>query len=294
MANVGFVGLGVMGSRIAKRLLDADHAVVGYNRTAAKADWLVHEGLRLLASPREVAAVSDVVFSMVTSADALHAVTGGADGIIAGLRPGTVYADMTTVQSKVSQDLAAAVAETGAHMLDTPVVGSVPTFEHNLPLTVMVGGDTGAYQQLRPVLDTINTKVFHIGGNGQALRLKAAINLTLPIHLAAFAEGVLIAEKGGIPRELALEVMTSTSVSSPAFNTRAPFFSELPADPFFEVDLMQKDLEIAMGLGREGGVPMTLTAAANQLLNACRGMGMAKEDFAAIYHALARMSGMDR
>lgn len=292
MANVGYVGLGVMGGRIAKRLLDAGHQVVGYNRTPAKAEWLVAAGLQLAATPRAVAERSDIVFSMVTGADALAAVTQGPDGILAGVRQGVVYADMTTVQPQRSRELAAQVAGTGAAMLDTPVMGSVPTFERNLPLIVLLGGDQEAAGRLRPVLDSINTKVFHIGGNGQALVLKAAINLTLPIHVAAFAEGVLLAEKNGIPRELALEAMTASPAASPAFGFRAPFFSALPAEPYFEVDLMQKDLEIALDLGREGGVPMTFTAAAGQLLNACRGLGMAKEDFAAIYHTLARMSGM--
>jgi 3-hydroxyisobutyrate dehydrogenase-like beta-hydroxyacid dehydrogenase len=293
MANLGFVGLGVMGGRITGRLLDAGHQVLGYNRTRSKAAWLVGRGLRLADTPREVAAGADVVFTMVTDTDALLAVTGGDDGILAGLGPGKVYVDMSTVSPRVTRELAAKAAATGAAMLDGPVSGSVTTLERG-QLSIMVGGDAEVLDRVRPVLEAIGPKVIHVGGNGQAVLMKTAINLNLAVQISAFSEGLLIAEKGGIPRDVAVEAMLASVIASPSLVYRAPFVFELPEEAWFDVNMMQKDLLLALESGRAAGVPMPTTAAANELLSACRGMGVEKEDFAVIYHTLARLSGLER
>jgi 3-hydroxyisobutyrate dehydrogenase-like beta-hydroxyacid dehydrogenase len=293
MANVGFVGLGVMGGRIAGRLLDAGHHVSGYNRTKSKAAWLVERGLRLADTPREVAAGAEVVFTMVSDTSALLAVTEGKDGILAGLGPGKIYADMSTVSPKVTRELAAEVEATGAAMLDAPVSGSVTTLERG-QLSIMVGGDAEVLDRVRPVLEAIGPKVIHVGGNGQAVLMKTAINLNLAVQISAFSEGLLIAEKGGIPREIAVEAMLASVIASPSLAYRAPFVFELPEEAWFDVNMMQKDLLLALESGRASGVPMPTTAAANELLSASRGLGLEKEDFAVIYYTLARMAGLER
>jgi 3-hydroxyisobutyrate dehydrogenase-like beta-hydroxyacid dehydrogenase len=293
MANVGFVGLGVMGGRIAGRLLDAGHHVSGYNRTKSKAAWLVERGLRLADTPREVAAGAEVVFTMVSDTSALLAVTEGKDGILAGLGPGKIYADMSTVSPKVTRELAAEVEATGAAMLDAPVSGSVTTLERG-QLSIMVGGDAEVLDRVRPVLEAIGPKVIHVGGNGQAVLMKTAINLNLAVQISAFSEGLLIAEKGGIPREVAVEAMLASVIASPSLAYRAPFVFELPEEAWFDVNMMQKDLLLALESGRASGVPMPTTAAANELLSASRGLGLEKEDFAVIYYTLARMAGLER
>ena len=291
MANLGFVGLGVMGGRVAKRLLDAGHRVTGYNRTKAKAAWLADRGLELVDTPREAAAAAEVVFTMVSDTAALRTVTEGADGILAGLGPGKVYVDMSTVSPRVTRELAAKVAAAGAAMLDGPVSGSVTTLERG-QLSVMVGGEAAVLDRVRPLLEAIGSKVIHIGGNGQAMLMKTAVNLNLAVQLSAFSEGLLIAEKGGIPKEVAVEAMLASVIASPSLAYRAPFVFELPEDAWFDVNMMQKDLLLALESGRAAGVPMPTTAAANELLSACRGLGLEKEDFAAIYHTLARLSGL--
>jgi 3-hydroxyisobutyrate dehydrogenase-like beta-hydroxyacid dehydrogenase len=293
MANLGFVGLGIMGGRIAGRLLDAGHHVSGYNRTKSKAVWLVERGLRLADTPREVAADADVVFTMVTDTSALLAVTEGKDGILAGLGPGKVYVDMSTVSPKLTRELAGNVDATGAAMLDAPVSGSVITLERG-QLSIMVGGDAEVLDRVRPILEAIGPKVIHVGGNGQAVLMKTAINLNLAVQISAFSEGLLIAEKGGIPRDVAVEAMLASVIASPSLAYRAPFVFELPEEAWFDVNMMQKDLLLALESGRAAGVPMPTTAAANELLSACRGLGVEKEDFAVIYYALARMAGMER
>jgi 3-hydroxyisobutyrate dehydrogenase-like beta-hydroxyacid dehydrogenase len=293
MANLGFVGLGVMGGRIANRLLDAGYPVTGYNRTKSKAAWLADAGMVLADSPRAVAEASEITFSMVSDTGALRAVAEGPEGILAGLGPGAVYVDMSTVSPGVSRELATKVSERGAAMLDAPVSGSVTTLEKG-QLSIMVGGDAAVLERVQPVLEAIGPKVIHVGGNGQAMLMKTAINLNLAVQLTAFSEGLLIAEKGGISRDVAVQAMLASVIASPSLAYRAPFVTELPEEAWFDVRMMQKDLQLALDTGRAVGVPMPTTASVNQLLTACRGLGMEKEDFAAVYHALARLSGLDR
>jgi 3-hydroxyisobutyrate dehydrogenase-like beta-hydroxyacid dehydrogenase len=291
MANVGYVGLGDMGGRIAKRLLDAGHAVTGYNRTRSKAAWLFEHGLRLAETPRAAAEASEIVCSMVTDTNALLAVFDGPDGILAGLDKGKVYADMSTVSPAVSRELAAKVAEVGAGMLDCPISGSPSTVEKG-EASVMVGGDEAALERALPVLEAVGASVIHVGANGQAVLMKTAINLSLAVQFAAFSEGLLIAEKGGIPRDVAVRAFMASVVASPSLAYRAPFVDELPDPAWFGVGMMQKDMLLALESGRNLGVPMPTTAATNELLTATRGMGLADEDFAVIYHALARIAGV--
>jgi 3-hydroxyisobutyrate dehydrogenase-like beta-hydroxyacid dehydrogenase len=294
VANLGFIGLGVMGGRLAKRLLDAGHGVTGYNRTRSRAEWLVEHGLRLAASPREVVQAAEVTFSMVSDAQALHAVADGPDGTLAGLEPGRVYVEMSTVGPLAIEELAARVAATGADLLDAPVVGTVATLEQGKLDLIMLGGEPAVCERVRPFLDELGRTVVRVGGTGKAMLLKTGVNLSLPVQLAALAEGLLLAEKAGIPRELALEAMRASPTTSRATANRFPFLAELPEEPWFDVRMMQKDLELALERGRALGVPMTMTAAANQLLTACRGLGYEKEDFAALYYLLARLAGLDR
>jgi 3-hydroxyisobutyrate dehydrogenase-like beta-hydroxyacid dehydrogenase len=293
MANLGFVGLGVMGGRVAKRLLDAGHLVTGYNRTRSKAAWLAEAGMALVDTPRAVAEASQITFTMVSDTSALQAVVEGPDGLLAGLAAGAVYLDMSTVSPAATRALAARVAERGAAMLDAPVSGSVVTLERG-QLSILVGGDAAVLERVRPVLEAIGPRVIHVGGNGQAMLMKTAINLNLAVQLTAFSEGLLIAEKGGIPREVAVESMLASVICSPSLAYRAPFVFQLPEEAWFDVRMMQKDLQLALETGREAGVPMPTTATVNQLLSACRGLGMEKEDFAAVYYALARLSGLER
>ena len=291
MAEVGFVGLGVMGGGVAKRLLHAGHEVTGWNRTPEKAEWLVDAGLRLADSPRDLAAASDVTFTMVTNTAAVRAVTQGPDGILAGLRPGSVYVDMSTASPENSRALAAQVAELGAHMLDAPVSGSVSTLEEG-KLTIMVGGETDVFELVKPILEAIGPKVFHVGPNGAAVTMKIATNLSLAVQMLAFSEGILLAEKSGIPRETAVEVLLASVIASPMIAYRGPFVLEQPDEAWFDVNMMQKDMNLALELGRQLDVPLPTTAVTNELLTAARAIGLAEQDFAAIFDVLAQMSGV--
>jgi 3-hydroxyisobutyrate dehydrogenase-like beta-hydroxyacid dehydrogenase len=291
MARIGFVGLGVMGGGVARRLLEAGHEVTGYNRTPGKADALVALGLRRASTPREAAEQSDVAFSMVTNTKALAAVTEGPDGILAGLGPGKVYIDMSTVSPSASRELSERVRERGAVMLDAPVSGSVITLEQG-KLSVIVGGDTAAFERVEPILRDIGPTVTHVGGNGQAVLMKIATNLSLAVQMLAFSEGVLLAEKGGISRENAVRVMTGSAIASPMVQYRGPFVLGMPDEAWFDCNMMQKDMVLALDLGRELDVPLPTTATTNEFLTAARGLGLDHHDFAVVFDVLAQLSGL--
>ena len=291
MANIGFIGLGVMGSRIVKRLLDAGHSVTGYNRTKSKAQWLLDAGMKWGDSPQAVAKAVDVVFTMVSNTSALEAVTGGSDGLLAGLRPGAIFVDMSTVSPEVTRSLAAQVASKGAQMLDAPVSGSVTTLEEG-KLSIMVGGDPASFERVQPILRDIGPKVTRVGGNGLAVSMKIATNLNLAVQMLAFSEAVLLAEKSGIARETAVEVLLNSVIASPMLKYRGPLVLGMPDEAWFDMNMMQKDLFLALEMGKQFQVPLPTTAVTNQMLTAARGMGLAEKDFAAVFEALARMSGL--
>ena len=211
-----------MGSRMVKRLLDAGHTVTGYNRTKSKAQWLLDAGMKWGDSPRAVASVADTTLSMVTNTQALQAVTRGADGILAGLSAGKIYIDMSTVSPAASRELAAQVEAKGAQMLDAPVSGSVSTLEEG-KLSFMVGGERETFEKVKPILQDIGPKVTYVGGNGLAVSMKIATNLSLAVQMLAFSEGVLLAEKSGIKRETAVEVLLNSVIASPMVKYRGPF-----------------------------------------------------------------------
>jgi len=292
MARLGFIGLGKMGGRAARRLLDAGHTLVGYNRTRSKAQWLLDAGMQWGESPRQVTEQSDVIFSMVTNTAALQELFNGDDGILAGLEPGKVYIDMSTISATVSREIAEMVAAKGAHMLDVPISGNVIHVTEGTA-SLIVGGEPEVFEQVKPILLDITPKVNYVGGNGQAILMKIAINLSLPVQFLGFCEGILLAEKHGIPRATAIEVWRNSALASPATWHRAPFVLEKPEETWFDVNMMQKDLLLALELGRASDVPLLSVALSNEVLTAARAMGLADEDFAVMFDVLARMSGLE-
>jgi 3-hydroxyisobutyrate dehydrogenase-like beta-hydroxyacid dehydrogenase len=290
--KVGWLGLGSMGSLIAGRLLDAGHDVIGWNRTPGKAEPLVAKGMRTAGTPREVAELSDVLFSMLTDAPAVEAVAHGPDGLIAGLQPGAVYADMSTISPDASRAVATEVEEAGATMLDAPVSGS-PTTVKQGKLAIMVGGPEEALERIRPVLLDIGPTVTHIGANGTAVQTKIAINLALVVQVIAFCEGVALAEQGGVEREAVVDAMLKSVVASPVLGYRGPFILEgqMPEKPLADVTLQQKDMLLALEEGRRMGSPVPLTAAANEMLNAARGLGLDGNDFVVVHRVYRALAG---
>ena len=288
MSTIGFVGLGSMGAPIAGRLLQG-HEVYGTNRTQSKATGLIERGLIWLGTPREVAAAAPVVFSMVTDDAALAAITSGPDGILAGLTPGAVYVDMSTVSPQASRELAGQVRSLGASMIDAPVSGSVPSAEDGT-LAIMAGGPDAAFRAVAPMLHRLGRSVTHVGGNGQGLLLKLAINISLAAQMLAFSEGLLLAERGGIDPRLATQAMTDSAIGSPMLKTRAPLVLNLPGQAWFDVELMHKDIRLALEAARESGIALPSASVADSMLSTAAQLGYGHRDIAALYQVLGQMA----
>jgi 3-hydroxyisobutyrate dehydrogenase-like beta-hydroxyacid dehydrogenase len=291
--KVGFVGLGDMGQAIVPRLLAGGHQVTGWNRTKKKAEPLLKLGMSWADSPQEAAAESEAVFTIVTDSEAVKALALGADGIIAGLRKDAVYLDMSTIDPEVSRAVGAEFQKAGLLMMDAPISGTTLTIGQG-KASVMVGGDKAAFDRMEPMLLAIGPKVTYIGAQGLAVQLKVALNLTLVIEVMGFCEGVALAEKGGVAREVAVDAMLKSVVASPVIAYRAPLILEghISDATYGDVNLQQKDVMLALTLGRKMGVPVPLGAAANEMLNACRGMGLERHDFVVVYEVYRRLGGM--
>jgi 3-hydroxyisobutyrate dehydrogenase-like beta-hydroxyacid dehydrogenase len=293
MSAVGFVGLGTMGGRIAGRLLAAGHDVYGTNRTKAKAAPLIERGLAWRDTPREVAAAAEVVFSMVTDDVALEAIAAGPNGLLAGLSARHVWVDMSTVGPAASTALADRARARAAEMLDAPVSGSVHEVEAGT-LTIMVGGNKQAFAAVEPLLREVGSTVRHIGTNGQGLLLKLAVNISLAAQMLAFGEGVLLAERGGIARELAVEVMSGSSIGSSFLRGRAPLVLDLPDAAWFDVELAHKDIRLALATGRSEHVPVPSAALADEWLTKATSLGYGRRDVASLFTVLAETSAAQR
>ncbi len=286
--RIGFVGLGNMGGNMAARLLAAGYPVYGEERRPTHAEGLVQEGLQWRDTPREVAEAAEIVFTSVPDDGVLEAVASGTDGILAGLAAGQVWVDVSTVSPRVSRELAARAREQGAAMLDAPVSGSVPQVQAGT-LTIMVGGDERAYARAEPILRELGTPT-HVGENGQGLVLKLAINISLAVQMLAFAEGLLLAERSGIDRRLAIDVMTQSPIGSPMLKARAALLVDLPDEAWFNIGLMQKDIALALDAARRLPVPLPSASTADQVLTVARALGYERRDLAAIFQVLAHVS----
>jgi 3-hydroxyisobutyrate dehydrogenase-like beta-hydroxyacid dehydrogenase len=288
MTTLGFVGLGHMGGNMAARFLAAGYAVHGESRDRGHADDLVREGLVWRDTPREISEAADVIFTSVPDDDILESVASGPDGILAGLTEGKVWIDVSTVSPRASRELAERVHALGASMLDAPVSGSVPQVQAGT-LTIMVGGDEHAYARVEPLLRELGTPTY-IGGNGQGLALKLAINISLAVQMLAFAEGLVLAERAGVDRKRAVDVMTQSPIGSPMLKARADLVLDLPDEAWFDLRLMQKDIALALDTARELHVPLPSAATADQVLTLGRGLGYERRDLAALYEVLAHLT----
>jgi 3-hydroxyisobutyrate dehydrogenase-like beta-hydroxyacid dehydrogenase len=282
-----------MGQGIVPRLLDAGHRVVGWNRTATKAESLIERGMAWGDTPREVAASAEIVFSVVTDGAAVQSVALGDDGVISGLDTDAVYLDMSTIDPELSRQIGSEFAENGLTMLDAPISGSPITLEQGSAST-MVGGDRATFERVEPVLYDIGSKVSYIGERGAAVQMKVAVNLSLIVQMVAFCESVALAERGGVDRQVAVDAMLKSVVASPVMGYRGPFILEgnMPDKPLADVTLQQKDMILALEVARRQGSPAPLGAVANELLNACRGRGIDHRDFVTVFDIYHLLSGM--
>jgi 3-hydroxyisobutyrate dehydrogenase-like beta-hydroxyacid dehydrogenase len=284
-----------MGMGMVPRLQGAGHNVTGWNRTRDKAQPLISAGMQWADTPREVAARSDIVFSIVTDAAAVRAVALGSDGILAGLRDDGIYIDMSTITPESSRAVSAEFAQASRIMLDAPISGSPVTLAAG-KASLMVAGDRAAFERARPVLQAIGPTVTYIGASGLAVQMKLAINLLLMVEVIAFGEAIALAEKGGVERHLAVDAILKSVAASPVLGYRGPFILEgnMPAVPLADVTLQQKDMQLVLEIARKQGSPTPLAAAANEMMNACRGLGIDHNDFVIAHEAYRRLGGLSK
>jgi 3-hydroxyisobutyrate dehydrogenase-like beta-hydroxyacid dehydrogenase len=284
-----------MGALIVPRLMEAGHTVTGWNRSRAKAEPLIAAGMKFAESPRAAAEQSEMAFSCITDATGVKAVALGPDGIVSGLKKGGIYIDMSTIDPDSSRAVAAEFAKAGLLMLDGPISGSPVTVKAG-QASVMVGGDEAAFERAKPVLLAIGPKVTRIGGNGLACQMKIAVNLLLMVEVICFGEAVALAEKGGVARDVAVDAILKSVAASPVLGYRGPFILEgkMPAVPLADVTLQQKDMLLALDLGRRLGSPVPLAAAANEMMNACRGLGIDHNDFVTAHEVYRRLGGQSK
>jgi 3-hydroxyisobutyrate dehydrogenase-like beta-hydroxyacid dehydrogenase len=287
--RIGFVGLGHMGGNMAARFLAAGYTVYGEERNRATAQGLEHDGLQWRDTPREAAEAADILFTSLPDDRVLETVASGPDGVLAGLAADEVWVDMSTVSPRASLELAERVHALGAFLLDAPVSGSVPQVQAGT-LTIMVGGNEDAYARVEPLLRELGAPT-HIGENGQGLVLKLAINISLAVQMLAFAEGLLLAERGGIDPRAAADVMAASPIGSPMLKARLPLILDLPDEAWFDVGLMQKDIVLALEAARELRVPLPSAAAADEMLTLARAHGHEHHDLAALFQTLRQLVG---
>jgi 3-hydroxyisobutyrate dehydrogenase-like beta-hydroxyacid dehydrogenase len=292
MMRVGFAGLGAMGAGIARRLHESGYDVVCWNRTKEKAEPLLEAGMGWADTPRELAGSVDVLFTMLTNTAAVEATAGGPDGVLAGLREGMVWADISTIAPDASVAMAERVRAAGAWFLDCPVSGSPATLAAG-QMSVMVGGERAAFERIEEVLNAIGPKVTYIGPNGHAILTKVAINLALVVSVTAFAEGVALVEKAGLDRQAVVDAVLKSVIASPVIGYRAPLLVE-DTEVFADVELQQKDLVLAQDLARRLGVAVPTCAATSEMLNAARSSEKSDRDFVvSVHEAYRRMGGME-
>ena len=280
---------------IVPRFLAAGHPVTGWNRTRDRAVPLIEKGMRWADSPKEVAAASDVTFSIVTDGAAVKSVALDDNGVLRGIRPGGVYVDMGTIAPDVTRAVSAEFAKNGFQMLDAPLSGSPVTVQQG-NASLMIGGDRATFERIEPVLRVIGPKVTYIGASGQAVTMKLAVNLLLMVEVIAFGEAVALAEKGGVARDIALDAVLKSVTAAPVLGYRGPFILEggMPKVPLADVTLQQKDMLLVLEMARKFGSPVPLAAAANEMMNACRGLGLDRNDFVVAHEVYRRLGGQSK
>src|SRR5260370_5117659 len=286
MPKLGFLGLGCMGSAMARNLLRDRHEVAGWSNTAAKARKLADaEKGKFCATPKEVAENADVLLLCVGDTGMAKDVILGANGIIEGVRSGSVVIDCSTIAVSASRHVGQVLKAKGVDFLDAPVTGSTPGAEGG-NLTFMVGGDQGVFDKIRPLLDPLGKKIYFCGGAGMGLQAKLTQNLVLSNILLAFNESMVLAMKGGVDPKLMLEILDNSAAKRGLISYKAPFVLARNFTTNFSVKWMDKDIGLMLESGRELGVPLVLTGLTRQLFQIAIASGHGEEDMCSTFKVL--------
>ena len=287
--TVGFIGLGIMGSPMARNLMRAGHRLVVHNRSPEKAGALAEEGAALAASPREAAETSDVIITMLPDSPDVEAVVAGPDGVLEGIRPGSLLVDMSTISPGVTRVLAERLAARGASMLDAPVSGG-DVGAINGTLTIMVGGDARDFARAQPLFDAMGKNVVHVGAIGAGQVTKAANQVVVALVIAAVAEGLTLGARGGVPPETILDVLGTGLAGNRVMELKREKLLSHVFKPGFRAELHLKDLGIALAEGHESGAALPVTTLVRTLFARMRERGWGGEDHSGLLKVIEDLS----
>jgi 3-hydroxyisobutyrate dehydrogenase-like beta-hydroxyacid dehydrogenase len=293
MAKLGFLGLGIMGYPMARHLLKAGHEVALWTNTPEKAKRLAKEGNgTACATPKEVAERADFIFYCVGDSEMSRTVATGKDGLLSGAKPRTVIADCSTVSPQISKEISEAFSAKGCHFLDAPCTGSKPGAE-NAALTFMVGGSEAAYESAKPYFEVMGKRLYYCGPSGNGLYAKLTQNLFLANLMQAFAEGMVLARKNGIPPEMMLDILDNSAAKSSFITFKAPFIFDRNFVTNFSTRWMHKDVGLALECGKSHDLPLPLTALTEQMLRAAIAKGYGDDDFCSTIRVLEEWAGVE-
>ena len=289
--SVGFIGLGIMGSRQAANLARAGHALTVFNRTRERAEaWAAEHGGHVAASPREVAERADVVITMVVDGPQVEAMLLGPDGAVDGARPGTLFVDMSTIAPATARELARTLAERGHAFVDAPVTGSSPKAEAGT-LTIMCGGAQADVERARPLFEAMGEKIVHAGEAGQGQAVKVLSQGVTAVNCATLAQAMVVGRRTGLDMDALIEVMTGGSSDSTMRALKAKPMLERDYAPLFKLEHMLKDVLLCLEESRRAGAAFPFAALAGELYSAGVGRGLGEQDFAAVLEVVDGLSG---
>lgn len=293
MAQLGFLGLGIMGYPMARHLLKSGHEVALWSNTGLKAVELAKEGKGAACStPKEVAERADYIFYCVGDSAMARAITTGKSGLIEGIRKDAVVADCSTIAPSVSKEIGARFAAKSAHFLDAPCTGSKPGAE-GATLTFMIGGDQAAYEKAKPYFEIMGKVFYYCGAAGQGLQAKLTQNLILANIMQAFGEGMVLAAKGGIAPELMLDILNNSAAKSGLISFKAPYILARDFKTNFATKWMAKDVGLALESAKSLDVPCPATALTEQMLRATIASGFGEDDFCSMIRVLEEWAGVE-
>ncbi len=287
--KVGFIGLGIMGKPMAENLMQAGYELVVHNRSPEKAEELAREGATAAETPREVAGQSDIIITMLPDSPDVREVLAGEGGVLEGLQEGALVVDMSTISPVVTEELAAAVGEKGASMLDAPVSGGdVGAIEGTL--SIMVGGSEENFERARPLFEVMGKTVTHVGPTGAGQVTKACNQIVAALTIEAVSEALVLGSKGGVAPEKILDVLSGGLAGNKIMEVKREKFLSHTFDPGFRAELHHKELGIALAAGREYGVALPVTAIVDQMLLSMTRKGWGGEDHSALLKVIEDLS----
>jgi 3-hydroxyisobutyrate dehydrogenase-like beta-hydroxyacid dehydrogenase len=289
--DVGFIGLGIMGSRMAANLRRADHELTVFNRTRDKAEqWADEHGGHVADTPGEVAERADVVITMLVDGAQVEDALLGEGGAVDAAREGALFVDMSTIAPADARRLGAALRERGHGFVDAPVTGSAPKAQDGT-LTIMVGADEADLERARPLFDVMGERIVHAGEVGQGQAVKVISNSVSATNCAVLAQALVVGRQAGVDLDALLEVMGSGSANSTMLQLKGRPMLEHDFSPLFKLEHMLKDVRLCLDETRAAGTGFPFAAAAGELYAMGVGRGLGEQDFAAVLEVIEGMAG---